>query len=214
MGTTSRHAIIGALATLGLTVGSTLPAQSSPAPAFSLPGSGIRTGSPVLKTLIRDASERSQTFRGLVAAIEATDGLVYLRVGKCGRLRACFLHQITVAGPYRVLNIIVDAQHHDLSLMGAIGHELQHALEVLGDAQIRTDVALFAFYRLHGLKMKGVIETRAAIAAGDAVRDEIRRSMAATPARVCLFRHPEFESKRGDLVAGMIVGVRELRLPI
>jgi hypothetical protein len=84
-----------------------------------------------------------------------------------------------------VLNIFVDAQHHDLSLMGAIGHELQHALEVLGDPQIRTDVALFAFYRLHGLRVKGVIETRAAIAAGDAVRDEIRRSMAAAPPLSC-----------------------------
>jgi hypothetical protein len=118
-----------------------------------------------------------------VAAIEATDGIVYFRVGTCGRLRACLVHQISVAGTHRVLNIIVDAQHHDLSLMGAIGHELQHALEVLGDARIRTDAALFAFYKLHGLEVKGVIETRTAIAAGDAVRDEIRRSIATAPTR-------------------------------
>lgn len=184
MGTTSRQVVIWALAVLGLTVGATQPAQGRPPSAFRLPGSGIRTDSPVLETLIRDASEQSQTFRALVAAIEATDGIVYLRVGTCGRLRACLLHQISVAGPHRVLSILVDAQHYDLSLslMGAIGHELQHALEVLGDAQIRTDAALFAFYRLHGLTMKGVIETRAAIAAGDAVRNEIRRSMAAAPA--------------------------------
>jgi hypothetical protein len=112
-----------------------------------------------------------------VAAIEATDGIVYLRVGTCGRLRACLMHQISIAGPHRVLSIIVDAQHPDLSLMGAIGHELQHALEVLGDARIRTDEALFAFYKLHGLKLKGVFETLEAVAAGDAVRDEIRRAM-------------------------------------
>jgi hypothetical protein len=185
MGTTSRQVVIGTLAVLGLTVGATQPAQGSPPSAFGLPGSGVRTDSPVLETLIRDASERSQTFRALVVAIEATDGIVYLRVGTCGRLRACLLHQISVAGPHRVLSILVDAQHHDLSLMGAIGHELQHALEVLGDVGIRTDVALFAFYKLHGFRVKGVIETRAAIAAGDAVRDEIRRSMAAAATPSC-----------------------------
>jgi hypothetical protein len=118
-----------------------------------------------------------------VAAIEATDGIVYFRIGTCGRLRACFLHQISVAGPHRVLSIIVDAQHHDPSLMGAIGHELQHALEVLGDARIRTDAAIRAFYKLRGREMKGVIETPAAIAAGDAVRDEVRRSIAKAPTR-------------------------------
>jgi hypothetical protein len=118
-----------------------------------------------------------------VAAIEATDGIVYFRVGRCGRLRACLVHQISAAGPHRVLSIIVDAQHPDLSLMGAIGHELQHALEVLGDARIRTDEALFAFYKLHGVKLKGVFETREAVAAGDAVRDEVRRSIAKAPAR-------------------------------
>ena len=183
MGTTSRQVVIGALATLRLTVGSTVPAQSSPAPAFGLPGSGIRTDSPVLDTLIGEASERSQTFRTLVAAIEATDGIVYLRVGTCGRLRACLLHQISVAGPLRVLTILVDAQHSDPSLMGAVGHELQHAREVLSDARIRTRGAILAFYKRYGTEIKGVIETRAAIAAGDAVRDEIRRSIATAPAR-------------------------------
>ena len=77
-----------------------------------------------------------------------------------------------------MLNIIVDAQHHHLALTSAMGHELQHALEVLGDARIRTDLDIFAFYKMHGLEVRGVIETRAAIAAGDAVRDEVHRSMA------------------------------------
>jgi len=182
MGTTSRQVVIGALAALGLTcVGPTASAQSLRATAPQ--GSGIRTDSPVLKTLIRDASERSPMFRALVAAIEATDGIVYFRVGTCGRLRACLVHQISVAGPHRVLSIIVDTQRNDPSLMGTIGHELQHALEVLSDARIRTDAHLFAFYKLHGLKVKGVIETRAAIAVGETVRDEVNRSIATAPVR-------------------------------
>ena len=182
MGTLSRHVVTGALATLGVTcVAPTVSAQGSPASALGLHKSRVRTDSPVLRTLIRNASERSQTFRALVAAIDATDGLVYLRVGTCGRVRACLLHRLTVAGPHRVLNVIVDAQHHDLALTAAIGHELQHALEVLGDARNRTDLDIFAFYKIHGFEVRGVIETRAAIAAGEAVREEVRRSMAQRP---------------------------------
>jgi len=185
MGTPSRHVVIVALATLGLTcVGPTVSAaQDSPASALGLHKSTIRTVSPVLRKLVGDASERSQTFRELVAAIDATDGLVYLTVGTCGRLRACLLHRMSVAGPHRVLNIIVDAQHHDLTLTAAIGHELKHALEVLGDARLRTDLDIFSFYKMHGVEVKGVIETRAAIAAGEAVRDEVSRSMATASAR-------------------------------
>jgi hypothetical protein len=89
MGTLSRHLVTAALATLGLTcVGPTASAQGAPASAPGLHKSRIRTESPVLRTLIRDASERSPTFRALVAAIDATDGLVYLKVGTCGRVRA------------------------------------------------------------------------------------------------------------------------------
>jgi hypothetical protein len=127
--------------------------------------------------LILDASERSRTFRALVAAIDATDGIVYLRVGTCGRLRACLLHQISFAGQHRVLSIIVGAQHHDPSLMGAIGHELQHALEVLSDSTITTDEDIVAFYRFHGRRIRGVLETDAAIRVGDAVRAELRRAI-------------------------------------
>jgi hypothetical protein len=176
MGTPSLHVVIGALAALGLTcVGPT--AEGNPASALALHGSRIRTDSPVLGTLIRDASERSQTFRELVAAIDASDGIVYVRVGSCGRLRACLLHRVGFAGPYRVLTILVDPQRPDVTLMGAIGHELRHAVEVLSDPAITNDAAVLAFYRRYGVRMRGVLETRAAIDAGDAVRNELGRAL-------------------------------------
>jgi hypothetical protein len=139
-----------------------------------LPGSRIRTDSPILRTLIRDASERSQTFRALVAAIDATDGLVYLSVGTCGRLRACLLHRVTLAGEYRVLNILVNLRPLSTDPTPAIGHELQHVLEVLSDSTITTDEGIVAFYRFHGRRIRGVLETDAAIRVGDAIRAELR----------------------------------------
>jgi hypothetical protein len=184
MGTPSRHVVIGALATLGLTsVGPAVSAQGNPASAPGLLGSRIRTDAAVLRTLIRDASERSETFRELVATIDASDGIVYVRVGSCGRLRACLLHRVGLAGRYRVLTILVDLQHPDATLMGAIGHELRHAVEVLSDPRITSDAAVLAFYRRHGVRMRGVLETRVAIDTGDAVRNEVRRSMNTASAR-------------------------------
>lgn len=152
-------------------------AQRNTTPTPGLPGSRIRTDSPILKTLIHDASERSQTFRALVAAIDATDGLVYLSVGTCGRLRACLLHRVTLAGEYRVLNILVDLRPPSTDPTPAIGHELQHILEVLGDSTITTDAGIVAFYRFHARRIRGVLETDAAIRVGDAVRAELRRAI-------------------------------------
>ena len=162
-------------------------AGSSVAERIPLSGSGsrtitrVRSADPVIAALVREAGERSPTFHMLVAAIGATDGLVYVNAGTCGRLRACLLHRVTLAGPSRVLNIVVDVRRHDIALAAAIGHELQHSLEVLRDARIRNDVDIFAFYTMHRLELNGVIETRAAIAAGEAVRDEVHRSTTAAP---------------------------------
>jgi hypothetical protein len=176
MGTTSHQAAIGVLAGLAFACfGQIASAQDSPASGWGRHGSRIRTDSAIVGAVVHDALERSETLRALVAAIEATDGLVYLNVGTCGRLRACLLHRVTLAGPSRVLHLVVNVRRHDLTLAAPIAHELQHALEVLGDARIRSDAALFAFYKIHGLKVKGVLETRAAIAAGDAVRQEVKR---------------------------------------
>jgi hypothetical protein len=137
----------------------------------------VRTEDVTIAKLIRHAAGASHTFRTLVQALEATDGIVYLRAGRCGRVRACLLHRIAVSESTRMLYVVVDAQRHDIALMAAIAHELQHAIEVLSAPRITSDAQMLAFYRMHGLKMRGVFETRTAIEAGDTVRAELRRSL-------------------------------------
>jgi hypothetical protein len=96
-----------------------------------------------------------------------------------GGVRACLLHHVTAAEPNRVLKILVDPRRSDLDMMGSIGHELQYAIEVLSDPNVTSARSMMAFYRRHGTVLNGLIETRAAIAAGTTVRSELKRHAAA-----------------------------------
>jgi hypothetical protein len=136
-----------------LIIGTLVGLGSAEILAHAQEDSRVRTSNPTLASLIREGAEGSPTFGRLLRTIESSDGLVHITVGRCGRLRACLLHRLTMAGSYRVLTIRVDPERHDVGLAAAIAHELQHAAEVLGDASITTDAAMFAFYWTSGLKM-------------------------------------------------------------
>jgi hypothetical protein len=53
-----------------------------------------------------------------------------------------------------------------------IGQELQHAIEVLGNPGIRTDIQVYNFFDLVGRASAGRFETEAAIQAGLAIAGE------------------------------------------
>jgi hypothetical protein len=137
----------------------------------------VRSNSPEIAAVIRGASDASETFRRLVATIDGTDGLVYVDDGKCGRgVSACLLLSVQVSGPFRVLRIMVDARRLDCVLMAQIGHELQHAIELLSDPKVTDGVS--AYFFLDRLAPGGPIsdrdrfETAAAERAGLDVRRE------------------------------------------
>jgi hypothetical protein len=134
----------------------------------------VRSGSPAIVAAIRDATERSATFRRLVDTIDASDGLVYIEDGHCGHgVRACLLLSVTIAGPSRLLRIVVDLRKADRALVGSLGHELQHAVEVLSDAGITNNRRIYFFFQRLGLTEAGTFETPAAMRAGDDVLDEV-----------------------------------------
>jgi hypothetical protein len=136
----------------------------------------IRTNTPMLATLIQEATERSVTFRRLVETINASDGIVYVNEGKCGHgVRAC-LADVTVAGPNRILRIQLDTRKAEWDLMASIGHELRHAVEVLGNPRVTNNAAMYHFYSSRGWRgTKSSFETEAAVEAGNAVRSEVRK---------------------------------------
>src|SRR5262249_45888128 len=124
-------------------------------------------GDPAIAVLLEGGMKRAPTFRRFGTGIDGTDGLGYVENGNCGhQLRACLPSSAPPAGPDRVLRILVDTRRSPEELGAAIGHELQHAIEVLNDRFVRnTDTFIFLFERI-GWRQNGTFETHAAVQAG------------------------------------------------
>ena len=138
----------------------------------------VRSHSARIVDAIARGVERSATFRGLVHTIDATDGLVFVEEGRCARsgIRACLLLSVTIAGPHRVLHIVVETNKAPgCELVETIGHELQHAVEVLRERHIRTDPQIHNFFDMVTRAVSGRFETNEAIDAGFAVGREACR---------------------------------------
>jgi hypothetical protein len=146
------------------------------APSSELPH--VRSRHQPLRALIARGIEQSPTFRRLVETIEASDGIVYIEPGVCKHgVRACLV-QVASAGGRRFLFVKVDITKADRALIGSIGHELQHAVEVLTNPAVKDYSDLYFFYKSNrdrGAFSSPAFETRAAIEAGETVADEIGR---------------------------------------
>ena len=141
----------------------------------------VRSTSAKLSALIDDGVARSKTFANLVTAIEATDGIVYVEEGECPRgVAACLEWRVTLARAYRILFVRIASDRADIEVIASIGHELQHALEVLQNRSLRRNSDIVLFYHTPGTirPVPRAAETRAATTAGDTVRRELRRSQA------------------------------------
>ena len=139
----------------------------------------VRSGNARLSALITEATDRSPTFKALLASIAETDGIVFVEAGTCRRgVPACLTWQVTLAGSYRILFVLLDTRKPELDLMASMGHELQHALEILADRSLRSTAAIHYFY-MHLVSSESpprTVETAAAEATGNAVFREIQRS--------------------------------------
>jgi hypothetical protein len=135
----------------------------------------VRAQSDVIAAVIRNATEQSSTFHALLTTIDATDGLVFVEEGRCGHsVRACLLLSVKVAGPSRLLRIRVDATKPDCQLTADIGHELQHAIEILSDPHVRDMQSAYSLFERIGPTGSERFETPAALRAGDQIGDECR----------------------------------------
>jgi hypothetical protein len=136
--------------------------------------SRVRAENPVIATAVTQGLHQSTTFRRLIEAIEATDGLVYVLEGDCGLgVRACLHMSVELAGPNRLLRVFVNPKRAPgCELVASIGHELQHVLEALSNRRIRTTAELTSFFHRIRPNNPGRFETMKAIETGMAVEKE------------------------------------------
>jgi hypothetical protein len=141
------------------------------------PISRVRSTDTSIATLINRAARGSETFQRLLATIQRSNGIVYIEPGSCGHgARSCLKMSVVANGPDRFLRVLVDRQRADLDVdfMGSLGHELQHAIEALSQPSTTNGAKLYNFFKREAPTDDNRFETKAAINAGDAVRDELR----------------------------------------
>src|SRR5262245_16464609 len=141
------------------------------------PMSHVRSTDPKVAAVVHNAFDRSATFRKLVAIIDASDSYVYVQAGKCSHsVRACFV-SVSASDTNRFMRVLVDDSATDAELMGLIAHELRHTIEVIAERAIRSSEAKYLLYERPAMHDPGgTHETRAAIAAGEIVRSEVRKA--------------------------------------
>jgi hypothetical protein len=129
--------------------------------------------------LAREGCRGSATFRGLVRRIEELRGFVYVTslVKLTATTEGVLLHriQLTPDGS-RCLWIVVKRDRLSFYRVGVLGHELQHALEVLEDPDVRSSDDIERLFRRQRPANDGqILETDAALAAGDRVVSELAK---------------------------------------
>lgn len=134
--------------------------------------------------LVREGCGGSATFRSLVRRIEELRGFVYVTstVKLPATTEGVLLHriQLTPDGS-RCLWILVKRDRLMVYRVGVLGHELQHAVEVLENPDIRSSDDIERLFRRQRPGNDGQrFETDAALAAGDRVVSELAKRQGGT----------------------------------
>jgi hypothetical protein len=166
----SRYVRVAAIVALGCALSK--QAASDDGASVGIPR--VRSDEPAIALLIQRGAASSPTFRSLLVTIGRTDGIVYIGRGKCQHsVHACLMGSLTVAGPHRILRVLIDLRRPERELISAIGHELWHAIEVLRDPGIRSSAEMFHFFDQIAPSDLERFETAEAIRAGDDVFKEL-----------------------------------------
>jgi hypothetical protein len=130
-----------------------------------------------LRTLLDEGMRRSPTLRALVARLQASDVVVYLRcdgpIGPDGRLTF-----VSSAGGYRYV-VVRMARFRRAQQIAIMAHELRHAVEIADTPEIVDGPSLVREYRRMGYEntasaLPGVaFDTQAAVDAGRQVLKEL-----------------------------------------
>ena len=135
-----------------------------------------------LAAAVERSLERSATLREVVRRVGALQGRVYIRTvvsvmpGGPRSLLGGLSHDVVTCGPYRLLHVTVRHGYDDKAV-ATIGHELQHAVEVLEHPEAGTQFEVDGLFLRIGEQVAArVVETRRALAVEAMVFRELRRA--------------------------------------
>jgi hypothetical protein len=131
--------------------------------------------------LMLEGLERSVTMRAIVDRLEQLDVIVYIEMQPALRKKlAGTLTWMagTVSNRYVRISLNPEVMHN--ALIAALGHELQHALEVAEAPSIVDTASLQAYYQKHGVATAQHINGWDSLAAR-VIGDEVRRELAGVP---------------------------------
>lgn len=118
--------------------------SSTPAPNFP----HIRTASPRLAETITAMRVQSPTFAKMIAALDASDVVVYFEgaVNMEPRLRGC-VHFMGASGGFRYVRVQVKLAMSRYDLITSIAHEMQHVVEISEHPGVTSEETLAELYR-------------------------------------------------------------------
>ena len=108
----------------------------------------VRGAHPEIRRLIREVDRMSATFRTIVDELQRSNAIVVVQFGLCanGRFRSCV---VGVEGDarHRHIRVVLKARPTDYRLMATLAHELQHALEIVREADVVDGESVLRLYR-------------------------------------------------------------------
>ncbi len=141
--------------------------------------SHIRPVQARVTAVLEDGVRGSATFRNLVGALESSDLVVYIELAPRPSTPDGCLRFISATAKHRFLLISLNFRPNHLpsqnGLIGLLGHELQHVLEVAQRPEVRTEDAFRELYeRIGFFSWRNTYDTNAALEIGARVRAELR----------------------------------------
>jgi hypothetical protein len=132
-----------------------------------------------MRALIDETTHRSPTFRGLVARLDHSDVIVYVRYRAFARSSLTGrIGLLSVGGGHRFLVVEIGCNQSRIVQMTTLGHELSHALEIATAPEIINTASLARHYTRIGVELseggpQRTFETPEAAEIGSRVRREI-----------------------------------------
>lgn len=171
----------GAAAVLALVAAGTASAQVETVQA-GMPLSRVRPTDPAARSLVATARTASPTAARLIDILESSDVIVKVSATLMNDGLAGDTRFLTVTAAVRIVCIRIDRPRPLPERIGWLAHELQHAVEIAGAQEVRSDADLVELMKRIGRSRAWgrLVETDAAVACGRrAEREAAQQSYAA-----------------------------------